>query len=405
MTEQIERRRQALLQAHQSTFASRTSDVRYAVVPYRICPLGAHVDHQLGLVTGLTIDSGIMLAYTPASGGRVRLTSRNFPGSKEFNLDSIPPASPGDWGNYARGAALALKSAYAIQTGIDGVIEGNLPAGGISSSAAVGIAYLIALEAVNGMRISHGENIRLDQVIENNYIGLNNGILDQSVILLGEEGRLLRLDCQSGDHESVAFPASGSRFEVTVVYSGIDRSLASTAYNQRVTECREAARLLLQYAGRPTPKHLAPEQPVLRNVPREVFDAYAHLLPATPRKRAQHFFDESARVPRGVDAWREGDLTRFGDLVNASGESSISNYESGAAHLITLYRLLSNMPGVYGARFSGGGFRGSAAALTHPDAREEIRRRIQTEYSKAHPDTADKFSIHFCRTGGGASLQ
>jgi galactokinase len=400
MTEQIERRRQTLLQAHQTAFGSRTSDVRFAVVPYRICPLGAHVDHQLGLVTGLTIDSGIMLAFTPASGGRMRLTSLNFPGPKEFHFDSIPPASSGDWGNYARGAALALLSTYAIQMGIDGVIEGNLPAGGISSSAAAGIAYLIALEAVNGLRVPHGDNIRLDQAIENNYIGLNNGILDQSVILLGEEGRLLRLDCQSGDHESVSFPASGSPFEVTIVYSGIGRSLASTDYNQRVSECQEAARLLLQYAGNPRPEH-----PVLRHVSKDIFDTYAHLLPEAPRKRAQHFFDENARVPRGVDAWREGDLARFGDLVNASGESSIRNYESGAPHLITLYRLLSNMPGVYGARFSGAGFRGSAAALTHPDAREEIRQRIQTEYSSAHPDTADKFSIHFCQLGSGASLQ
>src|SRR5215468_9946781 len=225
MIEQIEKRRQVLLEAHRAAFSSRVSDVRYAVAPYRICPLGAHVDHQLGLVTGLTIDSGILLAYTPSTGGRVRLNSRNFPGSIEFEIDSIPPFSPGDWGNYARGAALALRSAHAIQTGIDGVIEGNLPVGGISSSAAAGVAYLIALEAVNGLRISAQDNITLDQQIENSYIGLNNGILDQSVILLGEAGRLLRLDCQSGDHDSVSFPVSNSRFEVTLVYSGISRSL------------------------------------------------------------------------------------------------------------------------------------------------------------------------------------
>ncbi len=400
MREQIEIQRHALLQAHQSAFGSRTSDVRYAVVPYRICPLGAHVDHQLGLVTGLTIDRGIRLAYSPGSSGRVRLASRNFPGLIDFELDSIVPASPGDWGNYARGAALALRSAHAIRQGIDGVIEGDLPAGGISSSAAVGIAYLFALEAVNGLRISDRENVALDQEIENRYIGLNNGILDQSVILLGEEGRLLQLDCQTGAHDSVAFPAGNSRFDVTLVYSGLSRSLASTDYNRRVTECREAAKLLLQHAGNPKPDH-----PVLRQVSKEIFDAYAHMLPAAPRKRAQHFFDENARVPKGVDAWREGDLTRFGDLVNASGESSISNYESGAPHLITLYRMLSSMPGVYGARFSGAGFRGFAAALTHPDAREEIERRIRMEYPKAHPDIADKFFMNFCRPGPGASLQ
>src|SRR5678815_2104468 len=96
MTEQIEKRRQILLRAHQSAFGSKSSAIRFAVAPYRICPLGAHVDHQLGLVTGLTIDSGILLAYTPSSEPRARLTSLNFPGTMEFEFGSIPPASPGD---------------------------------------------------------------------------------------------------------------------------------------------------------------------------------------------------------------------------------------------------------------------------------------------------------------------
>jgi galactokinase len=143
----------------------------------------------------------------------------------------------------------------------------------------------------------------------------------------------------------------------------------------------------------------------LRQISKEVFDAAANRLPEILRKRARHFFEENARVVEGAGAWRRGDLARFGELMNASGESSILNYESGAPHLITLYRLLSSMPGVYGARFSGAGFRGSAAALTHPDAREEIRRRVHTEYPKAHPDVAEKFSIHFCRPAAGAALQ
>jgi galactokinase len=362
--------------------------------------LGAHVDHQLGLVTGLTIDSGILLAYSPSSGGRVHLCSRNFPGEVEFEIGNIPPVAPGDWGNYARGAALALRSEYAIQTGIDGVIEGNLPAGGISSSAAAGVAYLLALEEVNGLDISQQENVQLDRQIENGYIGLNNGILDQSVILLAERGRLLRLDCQSRTHDSLSYPSDAPRYEVTLVYSGLSRSLASTDYNRRVTECLEAAKLLLQYEGEPVKAF-----PVLRDVSKETFAAYGHLLPEAPRKRAQHFFEETARVPQGVDAWRAGDLKRFGELVNASGESSIRNYESGAPHLMTLYRMLSQMPGVYGARFSGAGFRGSAVALTDPDAREEIAQRIDKEYPKAHPDIQDSFSIHICQPGPGATLQ
>jgi galacturonokinase len=400
MVGDIEKRRESLLHAHQAAFGSRASDVRFVSAPYRICPLGAHVDHQLGLVTGLTVDSGVLLAFTPSTRASVRLASRNFTGSVEFHLHDIPAAANGDWGNYARGAALALQSSQAIPTGFDGVIDGNLPSGGIGSSAAAGLAYLIAFEAVNGLQVLPEENIRLDQFIENRYIGLNNGILDQSVILLTKERCLLQLDCQSGDHQSIASPSADSQLELIVVYSGLSRALAATDYNRRVSECEEAARRLLQEAGCP-----ALERPVLRNVSREIFDAYAQRLPDAPRKRAQHFFDESARVPLGVDAWRKGDFARLGELISASGESSIRNYESGAPHLITLHRMLSNMPGVYGARFSGAGFRGNAVAFAHPDARDEVQRRIQEEYPRAHPDTANTFSIHFCRLGSGATLQ
>lgn len=396
----ITERREALLRAHQAAFGSRASDVRFVLAPYRICPLGAHVDHQLGLVTGLTVDAGVLLAFTPSSQGSVRLVSRNFDGSVEFRLDDIPAAAGGDWGNYARGAALALQSVHAIRSGFDGVIEGNLPSGGIGSSAAAGVAYLIALETVNGLQVPAAQNIRLDQLIENRYIGLNNGVLDQSVILLTQARCLLQLDCQSGEHESVASPNAVSQLELLVVYSGLSRALAATDYNRRVSECEEAARLLLQEAG-----SAVPERPVLRNVSREMFDAHARVLPGSPRKRAQHFFEEVARVPLGVDAWRKGDFFRLGELIHASGESSIYNYESGAPHLITLHRMLSRMPGVYGARFSGAGFRGNAVAFIHPDAREDVQRRIQAEYPKAHPDTAETFSMRSCRLGSGAGLQ
>lgn len=382
------------MKAHQEVFGSRDTEARFVFVPYRICPLGAHVDHQLGIVTGLTIDTGVSLAFVP-NRGRVRLASRNFPGLVEFELDHIPAALTGDWGNYARGAAAALGTTHSLENGFDAVIAGELPAGGVSTSAAVGLAYLLAFETVNGFQISPEENVRLDQIIENRYIGLNNGILDPSVIMLAQEQSLLLLDCQSGDRESVPTPDGDSNFEIAVVYSGLSRSLVETDYNRRVDECQEAARWLLQRAGLPSL-----ERPVLRHVPREVFDAYATTLPETLRKRAQHFLTRT-RVPPGVDAWRAGDLAQFGRLVNASGESSISNYEAGAPHLISLYRLLLEIPGVYGTRFSGAGFRGSAFALIHPAAREDVRKQIQSQYPRAHPDTADKFSIHFCRPGTG----
>lgn len=375
-------------------------DVGFALSPYRLCPLGAHVDHQLGLVTGLALDMGVLLAYTPNDRGRVRLRSLDFEGEVEFSVLEIPPPIPGDWGNYARGAALALQQQHSLSRGFDGVIAGSLPIGGLSSSAAVGVAYLLALEEVNELPVDPDENIRLDQFIENQYIGLNNGIMDQSVILLSRKDHLLSLDCASGDHENIPLPNCAPPFEIAVVYSGLSRSLVSTTYNQRVAECRQAAALLLQHAGLTTEG-----SPVLREVPEEVYTKYVEALPSTLRRRANHFFEERRRVERGVQAWRKGNLDEFGLMMTQSGASSIHNYECGSPHLITIYSLLAEARGVYGVRFSGAGFRGACVALIDPSHREALVSLLTEEYPAAHPEVADLFSLHFCHSGEGARIQ
>jgi len=388
---------QDLVDRHRAVFGSAREDVQVVSAPCRICPIGAHVDHQLGLVTGLALDAGVHLAYTPNRGGLFRLRSLNFPGQVDFGLAGIPPMVPGDWGNYARGAALALRREHEIRNGIDGIITGDLPIGGLSSSAAAGVCYLLALERANGLELSSAENIVLDQCIENQYIGLDNGVLDQSVILLSRKEQLLWLDCKSGEYENVRFAPEAPPAEIGIVYSGLSRSLVNTEYNRRVAECKEAARELLRLAGLS-----AGETAVLRQVPEEVFEAHLDALPAKLRKRATHYFEECRRVPRAVDAWRRGDLPEFGSLMNQSGESSIGNYECGDPHLITLYRLLAGTPGVHGARFSGGGFRGCCVALVGTNARDEIASKVFERYPREHPDTADAFSVHFCGTADGA---
>lgn len=388
-----------LMGAHESAFGTGDAGTRLVSSPYRICPLGAHVDHQLGLVTGMAIDTGVLLAYTANASEQVRLRSQDFEGEVLFSLTEIPPVVPGNWGNYARGAALALQQHYPLRHGLDGVISGSLPIGGLSSSAAVGVACLLALEDVNGLNVESAENVRLDQFIENQYIGLNNGVLDQSVILLSQEGRLLFLDCESGQHENIALPDGAPGFEIAVVYSGLSRSLVNTGYNQRVAECREAARSLLDHADMGVKG-----APVLRQVPEEVFARHVDSLPPVLAKRATHFIEECQRVRRGVEAWRTGDLTTFGILMNQSGSSSIHNYECGSPHLITLFSLLTECRGVYGARFSGAGFRGCCIALVDPDHREGIYEVIEQDYPLAHPDIAGQFSIHFCQSGNGARI-
>lgn len=374
-------------------------DIRVVRAPLRISPLGAHVDHQDGLVTGMTLDRAIFLAFVPREDRRVVVESLNFPGRVDFQLDEIPPKVPRDWGNYARGAAMALTEAYDLSQGITAVVVGSMPIGGLSSSAAVGIAYLLALEAANDLDLPPEQNIELDRFIENVYLGLRNGVLDQSMILLSEENCLTYLDCQTMDVEKVPASRSESPFEILVVYSGVSQSLTGTDYNNRVVECQAAARRLLTLAG-----ESIPEDPRLRMVDPEIYKVYKDRLAAPLDRRARHFFTEIDRVRQGVNAWREGKINVVGELMRASGASSVHNYESGCPQLTTLYEILSECPWVYGARFSGGGFRGSCIGLSHPEFRDEIKTFVAERYPKAHPDIEGQYSVHFCRSDGPARL-
>ena len=180
--------------------------VRFVRAPYRVCPLGAHIDHQLGTVTAMAIDRGVLLAFAPSESAEVRLTSLAYPGEVRFSLGQVPPKQPGDWGNYARGAALALGQTRELACGLVGITSGDLAEMGLSSSASVGLACLLALEAVNGLELGAAENIRLDQAIENQYLGLNNGILDQTAILLSRQGCLTVIDCKKFDDGSKVGP-------------------------------------------------------------------------------------------------------------------------------------------------------------------------------------------------------
>lgn len=374
-------------------------DIQVIYVPLRISPLGAHVDHQDGLVTGMTLDQAILLAFVHRGDRHICVESVNFPGRVEFALGPVPPRAPQDWGNYVRGAALALQQRYDLRVGIDAVVEGRMPIGGLSSSAAVSIAYLLALETANGLNVTPAENILLDRYVENVYLGLNNGILDQSIILMSDRDHLTFLDCQSVEFAKYLMPADKGHFEILVVYSGVASSLACTDYNSRVAECQEAARMMLGWAKLPIPA-----QPRPRMVPEEVYAQLAPRLPEPLGRRARHFFTEVRRVRKGVAAWQAGDLDEMGRLINESGASSVYNYESGCPPLIALYEILSECPGVYGTRFSGGGFRGSCIGLVNPGYREEIAATVAARYPIAHPEMADRYSVHFCRPDGPARL-
>lgn len=368
--------------------------------PYRISPLGAHIDHQLGRINGLAIDKGIHIAYSPKTNGVIELQSINFPGKRaQFHVSSIPEEKVGDWADHCRGAALILSRKYKLRIGLSGVIEGTLPIGGLSSSASVIIVFLTALANVNDIRLDPWETIMMAKAAENEYVGVNCGKLDQSCEVLCKKDQLLYLDCSDDSYTLILW--SGPSFSIAVFFSGLERSLASSAYNLRQDECKAAAYSLLAFAGLPYGKF---KNAVLRDVPREVFNIYKDRLPENFRKRATHFFGEIKRAEDGAETWRQGDIKGYGKLIFESGYSSVHNYECGCPELIRLYEIMTETPGIYGGRFSGAGFKGCCMALVDPEAEQDVLARVEREYLKSFPALEGKYVGTICSSADGIDL-
>lgn len=377
------------------------SNIKFIKSPLRICPLGAHVDHQDGLVTGMALQESIDLAYSSSEDGYVRIQSLDFPDEEYFHMDRVPEMIPGYWGNYVRGSVLALSQKYKLRRGFTGSISGKLPIGGLSSSAAVTTAYLLALCDVNEIEINKEELIQHSHWVERNFIGLKNGILDQAANILSRDQHLMFMDCQTGKYDLVPSAASMPEFEVVVVYSGVSKSLISTDYNNRVDECKVAAWLLQEISS----KQVSPLSEVkLRDIDEDIYHHYIGWIPGRFRKRADHFFSEMDRVRKGREAWAKGDLVSFGQLMFESGKSSIHQYECGCPELITIFHLLLESPGVYGARFSGAGYRGCCIGLIDPMYKQQIQAAIDAEYPLRHPQYKDDYRVYFCKTGDGARI-
>lgn len=367
--------------------------------PYRVCPLGAHVDHQHGLVSGFAIDKGVDLWFNITDDGSVRLKSRSFPGNVSLRVDDKTGVREGNWGDYARGAKYALRKRFELKRGIEGEIAGSLPIGGLSSSAAVLIAYVMAFAKANEIALTKMEIIKIASEAEREYIGLNNGILDQACIALGEQGKLLFLDTATEQYRLIEPGEDLAEYEIAIIFSGLTRSLVNSDYNLRVGECKTAAWCMQAYKDQPI-KPL--DQTFLRDVPYEMYEATKDRMPARFARRAEHFYTEYRRVRKGVTAWESGNMELFGQLIKLSCESSIHNYECGSPELIKIYDILKNLEGVYGGRFSGAGFKGAVIALVDPKHKEAIEKAVTEQYLATYPEYKKTFGIYWVHSTDGA---
>lgn len=373
----------------------------YAFTPYRICPIGAHSDHNLGKITGFAIDKGIHIAYGPKQNGIIEISSLQFPKRAQWHILSTPEEKENDWADHLRGATLALSKRFPLKVGLCAVIDGELPIGGLSSSAAVIITYLSALCKLNDISLSERELIDISKEAENKYVGVACGKLDQSCEVFCRKDHLLYLDIKTDEYELIKTPENMKPYAFMILFSGVERALAGSKFNMRVDEARSASYALKAFAGMEYGKF---EESNLRDVPREIYEEHKDKLPENWRKRAEHWYTEFERVEKGAEAWRNGDIETYGRLSFESGKSSIENWETGSPELIKLYELMTETDGIYGGRFSGAGFKGCCMAIIDPTKSSDIEAYITKEYLKAFPHLEGKFSIHICNSADGVQL-
>lgn len=369
--------------------------------PYRVCPIGAHVDHQLGKITGFAIDKGIHIAYSPKQNGVIELSSLQFGKRAQWHVRAVPEEKQNDWADYLRGATKELYQAYPLRIGLSGVIEGSLPIGGLSSSAAVIISFMKALCQVNGLHLEDHELIMMAKSAENNYVGVSCGKLDQSCEVYSQKDHLLYLDTMDDSYELIPTDLSMKPYEIAIFFSGVERTLAGSKFNMRVDECRSAAYALKAYAGMEYGKF---GETHLREVPYEVFLEFKDRLPENWRKRAEHWYGEFDRVQKGAEAWRKGDLDEYGRLSFESGHSSIVSWETGSPELKKIYEIMTRTDGIYGGRFSGAGFKGCCMAIIDPSYREEIFKKVEDEYLAEFPALRGKYSAYVCHSADGVKI-
>ncbi len=356
--------------------------------PGRVNLLGAHLDYNEGWVLPGAIEPSVWLAAAPTTDNRVTVRALNLGETAAFqlpHLELFASSVGGSWINYPMGVAWALQKAGYELVGMDVVLVSDLPqAAGLSSSAAVEMAFLLAWETLCGFALDPLSRAHIGQKTENEYVGVGSGMMDQFACVAGRANHLIYLDCRTFSHELLPLPPDSA---VVLVDSGVRRRLTNSQYNDRPAECREATAVLQQHQ---------PHIKTLRDVSQDELELLGHHLSQTMRKRATHVVGECARANEGAAALRRGDVTTFGRLMRQSHISSRDNYENSTPELDLLAATAWAVPGCYGARFAGGGFGGFMQILVEetavPQLIESINRAFEREYGRTPPSLVTKLT-------------
>ncbi len=378
-----------------TTFGGAPQVIAFA--PGRINLIGEHTDYVGGTVLPMTIQRGTWFAARRTHAGRLRARSDNYHGLFDAALPcSAEAADDTPWARYLVGVQqLLAEQGIALPGGLDVFITGDLPTGGLSSSASLCVGFALCIEALTGHTLAGGRPAlaRLCQRVEHEFAQVQCGIMDQAVIAMSIADHALALNCQNLEFEHVAVPSTTPCW--MVLDSGVPRALADAPYNIRQDEARQAEARLLPVARVANLCSIAEaDLPALANDPRVRLDAV--LL-----RRARHCVGEQARVHTAIAALRAQDWHALGAAMSASHASLRDDFEVSCPELDLLVSSACATPGVYGARLTGAGFGGAAIALVDADALPAASAAIGHAFAAVFGRTPATFPVH---AGGGARL-
>ena len=399
-----------ITQKFEETFGSAPTFI--ASAPGRVNLIGEHTDYNDGYVFPVAIDKYINIAARQRTDQRVTLHASDVNDSWEFNLDalqSIPQQAPA-WSRYLIGVASLLQASRRTVAGMDAVITGDVPIGaGLSSSAALSVSATLAFLTAGSELVGDGlpvpenhkkELAALCQRVEHEFAGVNCGIMDQTISLLGKENHGLFLDCRSLEYEHV--PLNLGEHAIAICNTKVKRELAASEYNKRRAECERGVDILRRWRSGIS---------ALRDIALTDFKKHEEELPALTQKRCRYVIEENARVLEAVSVLKrrsqrtskEADesLIRFGSLMNASHNGLRDDYEVSCKELDLLTDIARSTPGVLGSRMTGAGFGGCTVSIVHQDALEIFQTRVTTEY---HEQTGIEPEIYLCNVSDGAQV-
>jgi galactokinase len=386
----LETRVENLKREFKKTFGN-AKGIQIFNAPGRVNIIGEHTDYNGGYVLPIAINLSLLAAAKKVKDRKIYLKSKNFSRKFVASLDKLKYDEKKDWANYPLSAAWVLEKEGIELCGAGIVFEGNIPiASGLSSSAAIEVLTMKVLLELSGKTIEKEKIPILCREAENEFIGVKSGIMDQFIITFGKKNNALFLDCDTLAYRLIPFHNIKDKV-IIIGNTKIERALAKSAYNKRLSECNEGLKILKKYIKRENVKNLS-------GIKKEEFEKYKNNLPKVLARRCEHVIYENERVKQAIEALEKGNMEKLGELMVKSHNSLKELYEVSSKELDIMVEAFLKSDGVYGARMTGAGFGGCAIALVEGKLQEETIKRVNKEYKEK---IGIKAEFYICRISDG----